>query len=273
MIAGSVPKHLSRRLLLLAGLSVLSFPASAAAPTKVGYPARIEQLWLSGSELEVRPLADRSSPIVLRIVSVYPHGDDFRYDLEYYGLEEGTYDLMKYLRRKDGSAMADLPSLLVTIQSTLPPGQVEPHPLAAQRTPRLGGYQWTMLVLGILWLSGLLAFVLTRHRRRLATADAIQAPLTFADRIRPMVEGAMEGRLSRHEQAELERLLLAFWRRRLNLDRVTAAEAIVALRRHEEAGQLLRQLEHWLHAREQVEQVDIQQLLLPYRHLAAEDAA
>ena len=58
-----------------------------------------------------KPLDDRRAPVVLRIVDVYPHGTAFRYDLEYYGLEPGTFDLRDYLRRKDGSSTADLPPI------------------------------------------------------------------------------------------------------------------------------------------------------------------
>src|SRR5438876_7853227 len=74
--------------------------------TTVGMPARIEQLVLPGSELEVKPLEDRRQPVVLRIVTSYPHGTAFRYDLVYYSLEPGEFDLRDYLRRKDGSSSA-----------------------------------------------------------------------------------------------------------------------------------------------------------------------
>ena len=43
-------------------------------------------------------------PVVVRIADVYPHGSAFRYDLVYYGLEPGDYDLTEFLRRKDGVA-------------------------------------------------------------------------------------------------------------------------------------------------------------------------
>src|SRR5262245_22427723 len=64
----------------------------------VGMPARIDQIVLPGTELEVKPLEGRRAPVVLRIVSVAPHGTAFRYDLEYYGLEKGTFDLKNELR-------------------------------------------------------------------------------------------------------------------------------------------------------------------------------
>ena len=47
--------------------------------------------------------------------------------------------------------------------------------------------------------------------------------------------------------AELERTLLVYWERRLNLRDRKPAEAIAELRRHPEAGPLFQQLEAWLH--------------------------
>ena len=75
--------------------------------TTVGYPGTIEELVLEGSQLKVRALGV-ASPLVLRIVHVFPHGDNFRYDFEYYGLDPGEYDLRDYLERPDGSALDDL---------------------------------------------------------------------------------------------------------------------------------------------------------------------
>ena len=42
----------------------------------------------------------------MRILAVRAHGDAFRYDLEWSGLEAGTHDLAKFLVRKAGTALA-----------------------------------------------------------------------------------------------------------------------------------------------------------------------
>src|SRR5947209_3251476 len=117
------------RWLLCAGM--LAVPASLRAEDRraatVGMPARIDQVVLPGPELEVRPAEDRKAPVVLRILSTYPHGTAFRYDFVYYGLEPGTFDLKDYLRRKDGAPVGALPPLRVEVRSVLPPGQVLPN--------------------------------------------------------------------------------------------------------------------------------------------------
>ena len=109
-------------------------------------PGKIDQLVLPGTELEVKPLEDRRAPLVLRIAEAYPHGSAFRYDLVYYGLEPGDYDLRNYLRRKDGSALGELPPIPVKVDPVLPPGQVEPNPLALERSPSLGGYRLLLAI-------------------------------------------------------------------------------------------------------------------------------
>lgn len=232
--------------------------------------ARIDQLVLPGSQLETLPLEDRQQPIVLRIAGVFPHGSACRYDLVYYGLEPGQFDLKDYLRRTDGSSTDEVPSILVEIQPVLPPGQIEPNELEPQSIGRLGGYRALLVVGGIVWVGGLLVILFAGRKRRQAAALAARQPASLADRLRGTVEDAVAGKLSQSELAELERMLLAYWRRRLGMEDLDAAEAIARLREHEDAGALLKQLERWLHCPDTAPDVDIASLLEPYRTLPAD---
>ena len=64
----------------------------------------------------------------------------------------------------------------------------------------------------------------------------------------------------------LERLLLAFWRRRCDLAGLEPAAALARLRAHPEAGALLRGTDAWLHQPPgRAETVDVEALLAPYR--------
>jgi hypothetical protein len=245
---------------------------SERLPT-VGFAVRLDGVVLPGTELEVVPPSDRGQPVVLRIVNVWPHGTAFRYDLEYYGLEAGQFDLKKYLRRKDGSSAADVPAIPVEVRSVLPRGQVLPHALEPKATPALGGY-WVLLVCaGAVWLVGLLAILFLGRRKKKDAAHAAGKPRTLADHLRPLVEGALAGRLQPAQLAELERTLLVFWERRLHLRDRKPAEALAELRRHPEAGPLLQQLEAWLHRPGAAGGVDVAGLLEPYRDVPAEAAA
>src|SRR5262245_32339371 len=140
-------------------------PAADGPSSTVGLPGNIRDLVLPGTELEARP-ADRRAPVVLRVVRVYPHGTAFRYDLEYVGLDPGTFDLRDYLQRKDRSSTANLPPIRVRIDSVLPPGQVLPHGLEPRASPRLGGYRLTLTIAAVVWVVGLASILLRGRRRR-----------------------------------------------------------------------------------------------------------
>jgi len=234
----------------------------------VGMRACIEELVLPGSELLAAPAAMKD-PIVLRILATRPHGDRFRYDLEWTGLEAGPYDLAKFLVRKDGSAVTDLPAIAVTVASVLAKGQQEPTDQAAVAPPRLAGYRTQQIVVGALWIVGLLAILFVGRKRRRA-AKAPPGKPTLADRLRPLVEAVTTGVAGDAQKAELERLLVAFWRDRLGLRDEKAGPAIVLIRQHPEAGQLLRQIEAWLHMPGPPAPVDLQAVLAPYRAVAAD---
>ena len=256
-----------RRLLLTLRAMACSHAAAPAQDRRqstVGMPARIDQIVLPGTELEVKPLADRKTPIVLRIANVFPHGTAYRYDLVYYGLDAGSFDLKDYLRRKDGSSTADLPGLKVEITTLLPPGQVLPHALEATAGPALGGYRLWLVGGGIAWALGLLAILLVGRRRRRTQALSQRAPVTMAERLRPFVEAAQAGSLSATQRAELERLLLAFWQRRLRLEKARPQDAFAAMRQDPHAGPLLQQLEDWLHRPQPARDVDVSALLKTY---------
>jgi hypothetical protein len=230
---------------------------------------RISDLVLPGSELQVVP-PEKDAPLVLRIAAVRPHGTSFRYDLEYWGLEPGEHDLRDWLRRADGSSTDDLPPLPVTVTTALPEGRVEPHAPVPRRLPPFGGYRTWLIAGGVLWVVGLAALLILGRRRRLAEEAARPRALTLAERLRPLVESAIEGELDRTERARLELSLVAYWRRRLGLEDRKPEEVIGLLREHGEAGPLLRGLEDWLHRPEPPRDVDVVALLAPYRDLPAD---
>ncbi|WP_435015410.1 hypothetical protein TA3x_002948 [Tundrisphaera sp. TA3] len=244
-------------------------PAPGSAAPSVGMPARIDQIVLPGTELEARPIEDRRAKVVVRVVDVYPHGTAFRYNLLYYGLEPGDYDLRDALRRKDGGSTADLPPIPVKVVAILPPGQIEPHPLTPTPTAFPGLYRPLMFLAAAAWVAGLLAILLVGRKRRRVEDDrpGAVAP-SLADRLRPLVESAMAGTLAEGQHAELERMLIDHWRRRLGLEALPPAAAIAAIRSDPTAGALLNRLEAWLHMPPgSAGPVDVAALLAPYRNI------
>lgn len=243
--------------------------AQDQAPT-VGALAKISDLVIPGSELEVIPVTDRLQPVFVRIVATYPHGDAFRYDIEYQGMEAGEFDLLRFLRRKDGSSLEGAAPVRVTIRSQLPPGQILPHAVEFQWWPRLGGYRWWATVAAAAWLV-LLAYLIFSLRRPRQAVESVAAPQSFAELLQSRLEAAARGELQADQYAELERMILAYWKRRLGLARLSAAEAIRQIRQHPDAGPLLEQLEGSLHQPVGDRQIDIAKLVEPYRELAAAD--
>lgn len=246
-------------------------PAQAQPESTVGMAGLLEGVVLPGTELEREAKTDRTAPVVVRVAKVYPHGTAFRYDIEYQGLAPGTYDLRPYLRRKDGTPLGDLPPLTVKVNAVLPAGHVAPHKLEIEPGPRVGGYRYLVIAVVAVWVIGTLAIVASFFfpRRRTAAA-AGDKPVSLAERLRPLLEGAVAGKLSQAELAGLERGLLAYWRKRLNLEAVAPAAAHAQLRVHPDAGPLLAKLEQWLHQPGTPEPVDVPALLAPYRDLPPE---
>ena len=238
-----------------------------AAPTSnIGVAHQLKQVVIPGSELAARRLEDRKAPIVLRILATYPHGSHFRYDLEYYGLEAGTFDLRDYLVRKDSSSLETVQPLPVRIEARLPPGQILPSSLTATRLPEIGGYRSLMAIGIALWTIAALWLVTARRRQRAIVAHVDRQP-TPAELLHPLVSDAIAGRLTSEGQARLERLMLVYWRQRLGLVDEDPVSALAAIRRHPEAGSLLRLLEEWLHKPGGAGDIDIAVILKPYQNL------
>lgn len=253
---------------LLLALHAPAPPQQAAEAIPVGVPRWSREVVLSGSRLEVLP-PDLETPLIVRIDSVSPHGTAWRYDFEYYGLEPGDFNLVDYLRREDGAPLVGLAPIPVLIESGLPPGQVLPHVLRSGETPTLGGYSKACWIFGSLWVLGTLVWFFTSRRSAAleSAQDSAPAP-SIAELLAPLVKRGMAGELPTEEQAQLELMLIAFWRKRLDLEGVNAGEALQTLKSHAEAGPLLRELERWLHSPDAASDLDPAALLEPYQDLS-----
>lgn len=249
------------------GAGIALAQAGEERTASVGMRARAE-LVLPGGELVPAPSTSKAK-VVVRVLNVWRHGEHHRYELEWCGLEPGSHDLAKYLVRKDGSPADGLPEVKVSVTSVLPKGSAEPSELSPAPSERLHGYTALQIAVGVLWGAGLLAILFVGRKYRSKAIAAASKP-TLADRLRPLVESVAAGSADTAAKAELERLMVAFWRSRLDLGAAKAGDAIVAIRRHAEAGALLRQLEQWLHVPSPAVAVDVGALLAPYRHVTAE---
>jgi hypothetical protein len=235
----------------------------------VGMTHKIEQVVIPGSEVRVKPISEQT-PVVVRILDIFPHGTNHRYDIEYYGLDPGSYNLIDFLQRTDGSSVDEVDAIAIKIKPQLPAGQVEPTRLTQNEITGLGGYKTTTIVFGVLWGVGLLAILFIGRRKPQAQGETIAPKINLADRLRPMVDEAIRGELSHAQLAELELTLIAFWRKRMRLDGEQASAVISKLKTHKEAGPLLVQLENWLHNPNSTDEVNVSELLQPYQSVPAD---
>ena len=234
----------------------------------VGMRGKIEQLVLTGPELEVKPIAGFETPVIVNITAVYPHGNGFRYDLEYIAMESGRFDLLDFLQRKDGSATEGLEPAPIAVSSVLPEGELTSMNWETEPVRRIGGYKRFAQTMAVLWAVGL-ALILFWRKWEASSEPELEEGSTFAQRIRSRVEAARSGKLDEEGSAELERMLLHYWEEKLDLQNRDAGEAMRILRDHEEAGPLFHALEKWLHRPESAkpDSLSLDELLEPYREI------
>jgi len=264
--------------LLLSVSTLLGLPQTTASENQtathvqtVGKAGYIEDLVLPGSELIAKPL-QQESEMVVRIIQSIPHGDAYRYEIQYHGLEPGTYDLRNWLERKDGSSLDSVPSINVTIESLLPPGQIEPNALETGWIPRLGGYRNVMIGVCLLWLTILLALIFG-GRKPAAPERPESQPESLADLLKARLDAVQNNEMPATQYAELERMLFAFWRRRMDLESIDTADALRTIHQDPKAGPLMQQLEEWIHNPHSDKAVDLSELLSPLRSIPATEAS
>jgi hypothetical protein len=256
--------------------ALLASPASAeeALATNLGVEGVYYLRW-KGPALEAAPVDD-DAPLVLRIAAVTPDGDDSLYELRYIGSRAGKLDLRQSLRRVDGQPLTGMAPIMVSVKNILPDshdGELADRSVSG--VPRAWRYRLLLAAAVVIWIVPLAWLVIRRiTRRRPAPAVAAEErPLTLADQLRPLVEAAMTGRLSTLQQARLERLLIAYWRQRLDLADCPINEAVARMRRHPPSAALLGKLDEWLHQPPRRQTVDVAEILRPYRDHAPLDLA
>ena len=243
---------------------------NTAASRNIGIEGSVA-VTLPRGDYQPRPLDDRTE-LLLRIEGVTKlAGDQHRYEFFYMGLEPGTYKLADYLVRPDGSRPDELGGLRIQVHALLPEdhdGKLNVY--VPRRFPFVGGYRVALMALTVVWTGGVVTYAfLGRKRRPVMVSTPIEPEPSFADRLRPLVEAAAAEKLSVEGQATLERLLMGYWRERLSLSELRMAEALLKLKAHTEAGELLRAVERWLHRPGGAAREEVTTVLEPYRNMPA----
>ena len=225
---------------------------------------------LPGSELEAKPIEDRAHAVGRpdRCGSI-PTERRFRYDIVYYGLEPGEYDLKDYLRRKDGSSLKDLRRS--RSRSSRYCRRVRSSRIGWRWTtsPFLGGYRLLLDRSGLGMGRGLGRDFACRPPERPRPGVAAR-PVTLADRLRPLVNAAMAGTLrrgSKRSSSGSDWLLAQAAR----AGTARPARVHAAAPRSRRGRPALLRLEDWLHRPAgTAEPVDVAALLEPYQSIPAD---
>ncbi|MAW61774.1 MAG: hypothetical protein CMJ94_13210 [Planctomycetes bacterium] len=230
-------------------------------------------------EHEGRPLqaveAREDALLLLRIGEVEDLGDNRqRVELLFLARRAGDFDLRDALQFGPEQPVGDaLEPILVRVDSLLPEdhqGDLEAIP--DLEGPGAGGFDTIFRVVLVLWLIPALAWALWKWRTRPRPEPVVVEHVpTLAERLQPLIDAARQGELDLAGQAQLERLLLSYWRERLGLEGQPQAAAVRTMRAHEEAGELLRTVEAWLHRpdSERASPEEVDALLKRYRSVAA----
>ena len=257
---------------LLAGIICAGLakpPAQDTSATPGTIPVGMEgsrMVRLPGDKLEAAPVGDKSK-IILRIHDTFPHGNDHRYDLRYFGFVPGEYDLAKFLRNTNGAMPTDLPPITVRIRGILPEdhdGKLIEDEIGGLSLP--GSYTAWLIGLGVMWFIAAWPLFLLGRKKKTPPDQGEEEGPDLAGRLRPLVEQAANGTLDTDGRARLERMIFSHWRERLDLpEDGDLAELHHQLKAHDEAGPLVRGLEDWLHRPPGTAMVDIPALVEPYR--------
>jgi len=242
---------------LLLSTTVPAFAQDAPHLVKRGITGEVTFTY-DGPELEALRHQDLASPMLLRL----ERRDPSTYVARFIGTVEGDYDLRSLIRRRDGTPPADLDPLQVRVVSNLPDSFATDLYDAADIA-----YTTRMLLFGALWIA-VPGVVLVRRltRPKVVEEAPVESPApTFADQLRPLVEAASKRELSVEEQGRLELLLYHFWRERLAPATSDVADAIGRIRRDRAAGEILGEVERWLHRPGAHDPARLEALLAPYR--------
>lgn len=254
---------------ILAGMLLLAITASAQEDNlqekyPVGFPGSLDEIQLPGTLLKSKNIESRDQPFVVRITNTFETSNGFRYNFEFYGLEPGDHNIVDYLERADGTELGELPEVKVQVISSLQPGQIEPNQLQPQSSFFRDYYLAILVAGGGLWLIGLW-MILFWGRGKYRKLDPDRHRVTVAQRIRPLIEKAVQGELSRDERSELERTMVSFWRKKLRLEHMPPGELMSFLKTEPDSKIIFEQLENWLHRPDPPENIDMTAMLKPYQ--------
>lgn len=213
--------------------------------------------------------------VIIRIAEESSLGNgNYFYKIAVIPNKPGTYNLKNYLAPMRATPNAKVPSREFTAVSVLSDAEKVNTSLDATfkpKAPFLNEYDYWFWGVPFFWLLMWIPIMLIGRKRKASQAVTHLVKISMAEQLAPLVNQAAIGKLNRIGKAKLELLLLAYWKKQLCQPGVPMSEAMQVLRNHPEAGALINAVEQWLHRPAGTYEVDVEQLLAPYRNLPAID--
>jgi hypothetical protein len=234
-------------------------------------------LTLERGDIKASPPTD-NAPLVARIQSIQPvDSEKFLYQVSYFGLEKGTFNLTDYLCTPDGRRLRQ-PILPVHVSSHVPDSaDYVIQNLRLSDHPKPPPYTALLSLSAFVWVAAGLWMFLPRRKKpappppTIPIEEAVKAR-TLEDLLRPLVEKAANKSITAEEKARMEQILFQYWGALLRLDHLNSVEQLRRILDHEEAGALLRTVEQWLYQPDsEIPPEEINKILKPYMDLPITD--
>jgi hypothetical protein len=262
-------------LLLIAGCAALALLVWWLLPSRkprvtIGMEGRYP-VTLPGDRLEAVPYT-HGDALAVRIASTAETQEGTRYDIRYMAYGPGRHDIARYLIDQRGKQPANLPEMVVSIDALLADdesGELFDSPESP--VDLNSNYYWMMRLLWGLWAVLLIPLLLYGRRPRVAAARQPPPP-SVPQRLRALLETAQRQSLDAAQQADLERLLLRYWSKRLDVPAGDLVDTLERLRQHPTAGPQVQRVERWLHARDAAANGSVARDLLRELGWSAEDS-
>jgi hypothetical protein len=255
-------------------LSLRKHPIREAAWDPYGAPSvgaeALYSLTLEREDIKAVPLT-YNAPLVARIKSIQPvDSQKFLYQVSYFGLEKGTFNLTDYLCTPDGNRLRQ-PILPVHVSSHVPDSAeyvIQNPPISNHAKPP--PYTALLSLSAFVWVAAGLWMFLPRGKKpapappTVPRKEAVKVQ-TLEDLLRPLVEKAANKSISGEEKTRMEHILTQYWGALLRLDHLNSVEQLRRILDHVEAGALLRAVEQWLYQPDsEIPPAEINEILKPY---------
>ena len=213
--------------------------------------------------------------VLVRISDVKEYAPgEFEYTIAYIPNKAGTFDLKDSLLELKKYPDAVVPSHKFTAHFILSDKEKLDTNLSSSynlNEPNFGNYWLYAKLFAAFWFTGLIFIIL--YKRKFKTKVKlvkrnIQSQ-SLADQLKRFIKIALDNKATVSDKAKLDVLIVHYWRKQLNIENKTMQESLDIIKKDPKAGELILQVEKWLHSPTKASEEEISNLLAPYKNAPA----